>query len=193
MRVLSIDPGITYMGIAVLDIPDTPGPVTLIKRECIQGNKLLKHYRDIRGTYPDKFIIMIAFQDLFKDLITQYEIEEVVSEGAFAHIRIAAFESLVRIIMVLQFALSLTIHKTLNVVSPQFVKKAWTGSGGKDVNKDDMRIVYLTKDYVLGDEDPESAAEHEIDAVAHGYAYACRDIWKTVLPEPKKPKKKKKT
>lgn len=193
LLIMAVDPGVTKMGIAILKAhPLRPNEMVVLSRYCIEGNKVIKPYKHLRGQYEDRFIVQIAFRDLFKSLIQEWAVNVVVSEGAFAFTRIAAFESLVKVISNLQWSMydlgTITLP-CLQVVSPQFVKKAWAGSGGKDVGKEEMRAQYYAATSVTGDLDKEAATEHEIDAVAHGYAWLSRDIWQTVV-QGEKPKKK---
>lgn len=192
MIIMSVDPGVGHMGIAIIQADETVNTMTVIKRFHIEGQKLIRQYKDLRQTYPEKFIVQVAYRELFKTIMTDYNVDEVVSEGAFAFIRIAAFESLVKVISTLQMSMYELGKGTLHVVSPQFVKKAWTGSGDKDVGKEEMRQTYYRRTDVLEDGDKTTAVEHEIDAIAHGFAWLSRDIWKTVLQNPPAKKKRKK-
>lgn len=193
MIIMGVDPGTGHMGIAICKAdPNVPGVMEVIKRYHIRGIALCREKQHLFKQFSDQLNILLVFLALFIDLIREWSPDEVVSESAFSYAaRPAAFGALTRVILMLEIALFRTIQKSLHTVAPQFVKKAWTGSGDKSIQKEHMRARYYAAENITGDDDRESATEHEIDAVAHVYAWLCRDVWKTVKQDIK-PKKKRK-
>lgn len=191
MIIMSVDPGITHMGISILEADEKHHTIKILKRYHIEGYKLCREKKHLLKQFSNQFNVLIVYGVLFTDLIQEWGVDEVVSEGAFSYAIPAAVISLTLVIHQLRKASYELLKKDIHIVSPQFVKKAWTGSGHKDVSKEDMRTRYLQALDVIGDENREDATEHEIDSTAHGFAWLCRDVWKTVL-QAIKPKKKKK-
>ena len=192
MIIMGVDPGTSHMGIVICRAdPDKPGVMEVLKRYHIQGIKLCREKQHLFKQFSDQLNILLVYQALFIDLMMEWKPDYIVSESAFSYAaRPAAFGSLTRVILMLEIASFKTVKKIVNTVAPQFVKKAWTGSGDKSVQKDQMRAQYYAAQNVTGDLDKEAASEHEIDAVAHTFAWLCRDIWFTVKQDIK-PKKKK--
>lgn len=192
MIIMAVDPGITHMGIAILRPNNETKTVDVLKRYHIEGYKLCREKKHLLKQFTKQLNVIIVYGVLFRDIIQEWGVTDIVSEGAFSYAIPAAVISLTRVILTLELASYELLKRPVSIVSPQFVKKAWTGSGDKSVSKDDMRNRYLGAKDVIGDMEREAASEHEIDAVAHGFAYLSRDVWGTVQQAIKVKKKRKK-
>ena len=193
MIIMGVDPGTNHMGITICQAdPNIPGVMTVLKRYHIRGLKLCKEKQHLFKQFSDQLNILLVYKALFMDIMQEWKPDYVISESAFSYAaRPAAFGALTRVILMLEIAAFTILKVKVVTVAPQFVKKAWTGSGDKSVQKEQMRAQYYAMTTVTGDPDKTAAAEHEIDAIAHTYAWLCRDIWMTVK-EAVKPKKKRK-
>lgn len=191
-RVVSFDPGITKMGVAVLDfyLTEKDFTVTEVLRTTLSGDSLMRTRKHMYDRFIKQYIKQDAMEEQIASIIDEYRPDAVASEGAFAYKHPAAIISLTLIIGAIRRHTHRVLDQDVHIMSPTFVKMAFSGTG--EAGKPEMRATYENHPKITRLEG--KASEHEIDAVAHGCAMVLRDVLKTVKEgekkkKPKKPKK----
>lgn len=189
MRVLSFDPGIDFMGWSVIDVSETDEVCRVVACGTLLGKDYYKeHPMPLRKKFKRPFIILQSYKKVFRDLISEYKPDAVVSEGAFAHTFIAAAFSLITIIHVLRQACFDVTEKDIHIVAPMQTKVTLTGKSMAD--KDLIKAsVHAHKDIILP-KDTSGLSEHSYDAIGHGYCYIQMVLHPEKFPAKKKKKRK---
>lgn len=179
-RILAVDPATTTSGWAMLEILQlSPLTIRIHKHGQMIGSQLLKERKFKKKIFSAQYCTVDVLEDEYVSLITEWNPHIVVSEGAFAHIHVSAALALTLAIHALRRASDRTIGKDIVIIPPTITKLAFTGKGNAD--KDAMRLAYDNATLFIKSGANEELTEHEIDAIAHGYGYICRDILGTVV------------
>lgn len=174
-RILAVDPATTKSGWAILDVISLePLKIVIVAHAALDGQKLLRTRKEMSTLFPAQFCVLDALLEEYERLITLYKPDQIVSEGAFGHLHLAALIALTLAINVLRRASKRLLNKNIIEVPPTISKLSFTGKGGAD--KDHMRLAYQTNVYLDGTVADELISEHEIDAISHGVAHVRRDI-----------------
>ena len=190
IRIFSVDPATGYSGWSLLELVSlNPLEIRVLHHGQLEGQKLLRTKKEMSGLFQKQFCILDALYDEYVKLLTLYNPDIVVSEGAFGYKHLSALISLTLAINTLRRASRACLNKDIVEIPPTITKKAFTGSGNAD--KDAMRVAYYDNTYLVrtGIVD---ITEHEIDAIAHGCSWVMRDILHSVEQNHAKDKKKKK-
>lgn len=193
MKILAFDPGVGNMGWTLLEVHPPKELVTVEAYGTLVGNRFLKYFsKEMRKKFKDNFLILMAYKQIVQEYISRLNPDVVVSEGAFAHKRIAAAFSLVKCIHVIREASYIHLKRDIAVVAPMLTKRTLTGDrmAGKDAIKeavDNNKLIKLPKDV-------STFTEHTYDAIGHGYHYIQTILHpdEYYLTKPKVVKKKKK-
>lgn len=193
MRVLAFDPGVGFMGWALLEVSPPKELITVLDSGTLVGNRYLKHFsKELRKTFKDNFLILQAYKEVVSDLVKNSSPDIVVSEGAFAHLHIQAAFSLVRCIHLIREVSFTYLKKDVAIVAPMLTKKTLTGNN--QAKKDEIQAAVINHKDIKTSKDLSSYTEHTYDAIGHGYHYIQTVLHPDVysLRAKKKPKKKKK-
>jgi Holliday junction resolvasome RuvABC endonuclease subunit len=195
IRVLSFDPGLYKMGYALSEYNLRTGKCKILEFDLILGDRIAKERKKyMLPIFAKQYTILCAIHDHSKEIMMRVKPDYVVSEGAFAHLFIAAFISLKLVIDRIRQA----AHKSLNInpyeMPPKEVKAVvFEGTATKD---DIYNAVNTHNDILIKDKVKyKEASEHEADAIAINYAF-CKKFIPLILqgidPTAKKIKKKRK-
>ncbi len=168
---LSIDPGLNNTGIAVIDpmfnckVLET----ILVKntRKFTDAEKL------VEARYGHRAVKVNAILAQLNHVLERYQPTQIVSEAPFYnHQTPAAYGSLVEIVVSIKYNVAMKHQLDFFTVEPLLVKKFFTSRGmaPKDLMKQFLRS-RKADGSILIDSDVETLSEHEIDAVAVGYAH----------------------
>ena len=190
IRILAIDPATGKSGYAILDVTFNPLHVKVVTRGTLDGEKLYRTRKQLAQNFDRSYCILDALEEYYRELMAVYQPDIIVSEGAFGYQHLAALISLTQVILILKRIAHSTIGRAVVIIPPTISKLSFAQEG--HAGKPEMREAFLNCPYLDRGENPESASEHEIDAISHGIAYVNRDILHTVVQNQKKKKQKKK-
>lgn len=170
-RIIGIDPSLTNLGFAVLDVDVRTNRAVMVHAETIDGKKYPKKYEHIAEVYGDRYAKAVGMGESLLDLLHKWEPHQVITEqpylGKFAN----AFGSLTEAIMVIKNSvLAYDPNMPLHAVDPPTIKNA-VGVGGKSGKKEQMmaavqKLTGVTNaDYI----DMASLDEHSCDSIAMAY------------------------
>lgn len=180
LRIFAVDPATTKSGWALLELVSLdPLKINVLNHGQIDGQKLLTRNKDLLKVFQKQFCVLELLEEEYTRLLEEFKPDDVVSESAFGYTHMSAFMALSLAIHTLRKATRKVLYKDLHTCPPTISKKALTGSGGAD--KDQMRKSLLESKDIVFIEPPLVISEHEIDAVAHGVGYICRDITGTII------------
>lgn len=174
---ISIDPGLNTCGLAIFTVE--------ADRFCVKSTKLINNLRKltdkekiIAKKYTDRLAkldtIVKVIDDMFdEELDRGYGIVSLIIEAPFySSFRPAAFGSLVETISLIRYNVAFRRDVEFFAIEPLLVKKIFTDRGM--ANKEDMksRLIAKVRDKELDCPiDIETISEHEIDAIAIGFAH----------------------
>lgn len=176
LKILAIDPAAAGISgwAELLLISLSPLTIKICNTGTLSGDQVYKQKKDIYPGYSKQYCIVDSLREEYIALIRRIQPHIVVSEGAFAGNNISAVISLTLAVNALRTAAHVTINKDIVIVAPRTTKKAFTGDSMAD--KDVMRLAFFTNQELIHEKNNLEISEHEIDAVAHGYAFIKRDI-----------------
>jgi len=173
IRILSIDPGSSHVGFAVLDLTNT-NRITLKHVETFNPNKHLLDVKDVIEQHGPRFARILKINQFFYELMELYKPDIIVCEAPFYNrLRPGAFKALVEVISSLQHTVydydpSVMFHTT----DPSTVKKS-VGVKGTSGDKEAIRSAISHLNIFYGDTIAlEVLDEHSVDAIAVGYSKA---------------------
>lgn len=179
-KILAVDPATGLSGWSELLVKSlNPLTVEVCQTGVLDGEKIYKSKKEIYAQYSRQYCIVDSLREEYINLINLIKPDIVISEGAFAGNNISAVISLTLAVNSLRNASHVTLNKDIVIVAPRFTKRAFTGDSMAD--KDLMRLAYFTKDDLIRVHDNLNISEHEIDAVAHGYAFVRRDLVQDII------------
>lgn len=174
-RILAIDPAITRSGWAVLDVISlNPLRIIIVATGQIDGQKLLKTRKDMMTRFQPSYCVLDALIAVYEEIMLHYDPDQIVTEGTYGHLHLAALISLTLVINVIRNLSKKLYDKDIIQIPPTISKVSFTGKGGAD--KDHMRLAYQTNEWLVGTVADDMISEHEIDAVSHGAAHVRRDL-----------------
>lgn len=172
IRVISIDPSTTNMGVCIIDIDLTGASkpkiiyVNTIFGEQVKFNIPTQH-NDLNGT--SVAARSYALSRSLKELLNIYEPDVAICEDNFLGMSADTFKQLIKAVAFLREACeeaNSPLH--LSYVAPK-VAKAVVNADFKGTTKDDVKKgVKAYKNLDVGDVDLDELDEHSIDAVAIG-------------------------
>jgi len=162
MRVIGIDPGTVYVGVAIIDIDDETGQVCEVESFLVEVNREYADNPSLSGLDNRLYILSKAIKKVFKN----YAPDTVAMEGTFIHSDKAS--SVIPLSKALQTievaALEYNQFMPIATYPPSIVKKEFSVNGGGDKNS--MRDAMGANKVLLQFCTPTEMSEHEIDAVA---------------------------
>lgn len=184
VRIIGIDPGITAMGVSIMDYYTNTGNYSLVHHETVKDTQVLKHKNNLVSTFGRQLCILDAHYDLMMNLFNTYKPDWLCVEGAYMHRFPKAYESLVLVIHTIQRVWRDYSGKPAFKLQPSNIKKDTTSMGS--ANKDDMEstirslidnanITVLSGD-VKDVPKIDLASKHEFDSMG-----ACISFVKSIL------------
>ncbi len=168
-RILAFDPGSTMMGWCVIDYDNTLHRFNILHHETITGTQLLKQRKTMQAKFTKSFIVLDVYYDIFCQLITTYQPNYIVTEGAFYHRFVQAYASLTLVIHTLRRACWVLQCDNIHEVAPMETKKTITGNSMAD--KTLIKTCILAMPEIDNLTDVDDISEHEFDAIAHGITF----------------------
>jgi len=180
LRIFAVDPATTKSGWALIElISINPLKIRVLKHAQIDGQKLLTRNKELSKIFQKQFCVLELLEQEYTNLLDEFKPDVVVSESAFGYTHMSAFMALSLAIHTLRKACRNVLNQDLVTCPPTISKKALTGSGAAD--KDQMKEALLNSSEITFEEEPVDITEHQIDAVAHGYAYIKVFITKEII------------
>ena len=173
IRVLSVDPGITNMGICIGEYNRTSKHFTVLKTINLQGAKHRKRDKLMRRNCSQSFCVLSGIKDyVLKTLLPEWSPDYIACEGAFHnHNFPGAHQALVLVIHILRECAFEWYQDDITDMAPMTIKKIVTGKG--NAPKELIKTSIMSHTDITLPFDINTLTEHEIDAIAHGYAF-CR-------------------
>lgn len=178
VRILSIDPSTSFMGVSILDVDAiTPNNFGLLYCRTIQGENV-NHYPKENNNDDGVLARINGLCRALQELIEIYEPDEVICEDNYQGRNVSTFKTLVTVMSMLKQA---TIEKKLyfDTVYPNIAKDVvganFRGTTKEDVMKGVMEFKYL--DVINKNIDLSKLDEHSADSVAIGL-YKCIKVSK---------------
>lgn len=171
-RILSIDPGSTKLGIAIIDVHPTEFTSTVIHATTVDAPTLLRYYEQCAATHGERVARILAMENAVFKMLRAWEPEMVVSESPFMGRFPQAFAALTECLSSIRRAMQeYRPGRALHEIDPSSVKNA-VGVSGKSSDKELMReALPKLADLSFTDEvSLDELDEHAIDAIAVGYA-----------------------
>lgn len=175
-KVLSIDPGINNTGAAIVEFND--GVYTVL--DCINiktNRKLNEEEKEIEAKHGLRATKIYSIVSEIEALLLKHDdIQDIVIEAPFYNsFTPNAYGSLLEVFCAIKYLVVIPKDKRLRVLEPLLIKKIFTtkSTSAKEVIKE--FLYKKVKDSELRISlDIESLTEHQIDAIATGYAYLFR-------------------
>lgn len=175
-KVLSIDPGSTHLGMAVLEVNHFTNQVKVIHVHTFLIDNVVRHafsnYEFIYGTSAAR---LYAIGELVYNMLTVWGIDDVASEAPYMGRFPRAFEVLTYCMATIKAALVRYYgDKPLVIYDPATVKVAM-GVRGNSKDKPAVAMALTQQPYLdLNGFDINYLDEHSTDAIAVGCTYAKR-------------------
>lgn len=175
-RVMSIDPGSTSLGLAILDINCETLEITLVHVYTFHIDLVVKHgFANHEFLYGIHAARLQAIAAVVTNMAFQWTVDDVVSEAPYMGRFPRAFEVLTQCMMSIRTALSCYYgDRPLVTFDPATVKSC---VGVKGTSSDKLAVanalLYLPR-LNLGSINIALLDEHSTDAIAVGYTYAKR-------------------
>ena len=175
-RVMSIDPGSTSLGLAVLDIDLSTYAITVVHVYTFNIDLVVKHgYGNYEFLYGIHAARLRAITDIITNMAMQWQVDDVTSEAPYMGRFPRAFEVLTQCMCAIRFGLhSYYGDRPLVTFDPATVKSC---VGVKGTSSDKLAVanalLYLPR-LNLNNFNITLLDEHSTDAIAVGYTYAKR-------------------
>lgn len=174
IRILSIDPGTYYTGVAIMDLNHL-GEINIRFVETIDSGHLSLNMGDVVYVHGDRFARILAITHQITNIINQYQPNVVVSESPYMGRFPAAYGALVEVLSMIRLTI---YHHNPSMgfltIEPSAVKQAFNvkgTSGDKNLMYLSLLKLNLVFDTYLHQR---KFDEHSIDAIAVGYAHCKR-------------------
>lgn len=179
ITVLAFDPGISYMGWAVLCCDVDSKNIEHISSGTIVGTtEYSKEEKNLRKEFKRSFVTLVAYEKAIEELIKSYTPDIVVSEGAFYHKFLNTFASLTLIIHVIRRMSCDVLKKDIGIISPAESKNVLTKKSC--ATKEDMADALLSMNK-FNHLSRDTTTEHEVDACAHALAYIKKELFREAI------------
>ncbi len=168
---LSLDPGINFTGISIIDPIDG---FTVKETYIIKNNKAFTQEEKIlEATQGPRAVKLMAIINRFKSLLEQYKISMIIIEAPFYNsLTPQAYGSLLEVIFGLKYSVLVPMDLKYRLIEPTLVKKLFTGHG---MAKKEAMKQFLTSRIETGaikmQKSVDELSEHEIDSVAIGFVH----------------------
>lgn len=175
VSILSIDPGTTNLGYAIIKINITTTEIIEAFAWTVDATRLVFYREDIIPTHSEKFARIISHKQNLKNVLDFYKPLIVVSETPFFNMkRASAAGPLYELLTTVEQTIyEWDKYKPLYKIDPKTVKK--TVGASHNAKKPEMREC-VSKVKELSCACLDLLDEHSIDALAVGYAYVIKQI-----------------
>jgi len=175
IRILSIDPGLTLSGWAILDYSKSNDTMQVVKTGLMTPNKIVSRVdmKDDVDKYGKRLMALLTLRAMVTDIYDAYIPDYIVVEGAFFHDKFpTAYAALLHWTTTVDLLIKDKYNKPVFKIPPKLAKHYISGTG--DAKKitvqqailDNAKIEFKSKQ-VLDD-----LIEHIADAIAIGWAFA---------------------
>lgn len=168
---VSIDPGITYMGISVFRLVNDN--ITYIDSYTIRPSSMKTYVNCNTDMVTQRFISLNKIKNFIETLVREEQPSVVVSEGTFFNpLSPSAYGSLLEIISYVNLGVSEVSNNIhFSVMPPMLVKK--NISSEKIKSKASVKEALMMKPSIIDNlvVNIETLDEHAIDSIAVGYSY----------------------
>lgn len=168
---LSLDPGIAFTGISIIDTEDG---FTVVETHIVKNNRAFTaEEKVIEKSQGPRAVKLLAIINKFKSLLERFNISMIIIEAPFYNaLTPQAYGSLLEVVFGLKYSVLVPMDLKYRLIEPTLVKKLFTSHG---MAKKEMMKQFLISKIAAGDikmKTPvESLTEHEIDSVAIGYVH----------------------
>lgn len=175
-RVMSIDPGSTSLGLAILDINCATLEIKLVHVYTFHIDVVVKYgYGNFEFLFGIHAARLAAIRDIITNMAFQWHVDDVTSEAPYMGRFPRAFEVLTQCMCYIRNGLSVYYgDRPLVTFDPATVKSC---VGVKGTSSDKLAVanalLYLPRLDITGF-DISTLDEHSTDAIAVGYTYAKR-------------------
>ena len=172
-RILSIDPGLTNMGISLIEYDLLTNTKTILRYLTITGKSLLKNQKEMQQHFETRHIIVWELEPLIMQMVEDEKPDFVVVEEPFAHSFINAYAALVIVVQAIRTAVKKTLGRDIYLIAPKEAKKAISKDGTS--NKDAVQEAILKNPSIVikvsKQNSVEPLTEHAADSIAVGVAF----------------------
>lgn len=172
VRVLSIDPGFTMMGVAfsILDYTNLQQHVEFCQTFKI-GNEV-KQYADSNLSQATNSLLNThAVRELVKSLLKEYQPDIVICEAAYLNRFPQAFASLSLCLNAIETAVYYYDYDVGFYTFDPATIKVSMGVKGNNGDKDAMTAALLSNDRITSEVDLTTLDEHSVDSICIGHCY----------------------
>lgn len=176
IRVVSFDPGISNMGICVGDFNRSNQEFTVLKTINFEGAKHRNKDKKMRRNCPHSFCVLSGIKEwVLTTLLPEWSPDYIACEGAFHNSHFpGAHQALVLVIHVLRECAFEWYEDDITDMAPMTIKKIVTGKG--NAPKEMIKTAISQNPSIHLTVSLDALTEHEIDAIAHGYAFCIKYI-----------------
>lgn len=168
---LSLDPGINFTGISVIDISEG---FNVIETHYVKNNRAFTpEEKIIEKSQGPRAVKLLAIINKFKSLLERFKFDMIIIEAPFYNaLTPQAYGSLLEVIFGLKYTLLVPLDLKYCLIEPTVVKKLFTshGQAKKEMMKQFLESKLLSGEIVM-DKSVDLLTEHEIDSIAIGYVY----------------------
>ena len=169
--ILSIDPGINFCGLSVLDISSN---FTVVDSVLVKNTRrFTDEEKLVEAEYGNRVVKIQAIVRTVLELLAKYNFDTIVIEAPFYNaLTPVAFGSLLEVIGAIRYLIVIPNHLRFKLIEPLLAKKLFTSRS--------LASKELIKQFLISKKedgsitisiDIEALSEHEIDSIAIGFSY----------------------
>jgi len=171
-RGMAIDPSTSNLGYCIYEYDDTTDILHIIDYGILT-RKINKRHKHLKILFGDLFTFLFVLKEVLEEMITFFNVKEIVSESAFVHKFVDAYTALVLCIHSIREISHSVLNKDIAVIAPREAKLGISGTGdAKKLNVEEAVLKNPKIIFKLGPPNgDEKTKEHIFDAVAVAYTY----------------------
>lgn len=174
-RILSIDPGTTDVGFAILE--DTGNGVLVVDVHTLHADKVLGWRSNQLQQHPVRTQRLEIIHGAVYKLLANWNVSAVICESPYFKLHVQSYAALVECMSYIRRASYLYDPYLEFITVEPAVAKAAVGAAGNKGDKDAVaKAVGTNKNIDLGEFNIMGLDQHSVDAIAIGFTYA-KDHW----------------
>lgn len=168
---ISLDPGINFTGISVIDVSND---FTVIETHLVKNNRAFTpEEKIIEKSQGPRAVKLLTIINKFKNLLSRFDIDMIVIEAPFYNaLTPQAYGSLLEVVFGLKYSILVPMDLKYHLIEPTLVKKLFAlhGMAKKEVMRQFL-VAKVASGEIKMDKPVDELSEHEIDSVAIGYVH----------------------
>lgn len=169
--ILSIDPGINFCGLSVIDIATN---FTVVESVLVKNTRrFTDEEKLVEAEFGNRVVKIQAIIRTILGLLEKYKFDTIVIEAPFYNaLTPVAFGSLLEVIGAIRYLVVVVYHLKFKLIEPLLAKKLFTSKSLASKELIKQFLISRKEDgSIIIEQDIETLSEHEIDSIAIGFSY----------------------